>query len=51
MRISTQTFFQRNTTSILERQANTSNLNVHLTEGKRVIHGSDDPVAAAAIQR
>lgn len=51
MRISTQTFFQRNTTSILESQARTSNLNVHLTEGKRVLHGSDDPVAAASIQR
>lgn len=51
MRISTQTFFQRNTTSILESQARTSNLNVHLTEGKRVLHGADDPVAAATIQR
>ena len=51
MRISTQTFFQRNTTSILESQARTSNLNVHLTEGKRVLHGADDPVAAASIQR
>ncbi len=51
MRISTQTFFQRNTTSILEGQARTSDLNVHLTEGKRVLHGSDDPVAAASIQR
>ena len=51
MRISTQTFFQRNTTSILESQARTSNLNVHLTEGKRVLHGADDPVAAANIQR
>lgn len=51
MRISTQTFFQRNTTSILDRQAKTSDLNVHLTEGKRVLHASDDPVAAASIQR
>ncbi len=51
MRISTQTFFQRNTTSILESQAKVSNLNVHLTEGKRVLHGADDPVAAASIQR
>lgn len=51
MRISTQTFFQRNTTSILNSQAETSNLNVHLTEGKRVLHGADDPVAAASIQR
>lgn len=51
MRISTQAFFQRNTTSILESQARTSNLNVHLTEGKRVLHGADDPVAAASIQR
>lgn len=51
MRISTQTFFQRNTTSILNSQARTSNLNVHLTEGKRVLHAADDPVAAASIQR
>lgn len=51
MRVSTQTFFQRNTTSILNSQARTSNLNVHLTEGKRVLHGADDPVAAASIQR
>ena len=51
MRISTQTFFQRNTSSILDSQARTSNLNVHLTEGKRVLHGADDPVAAASIQR
>ena len=51
MRISTQTFFQRNTTSILESQARTSNMNVHLTEGKRVLHGADDPVAIATIQR
>lgn len=51
MRISTQTFFQRNTTSILEGQARASNLNVHLTEGKRVLQAADDPVAAASIQR
>lgn len=51
MRISTQTFFQRNTTAILDSQARTSNLNVHLTEGKRVLHAADDPVAAASIQR
>jgi len=51
VRISTQTFFQRNTSSILNSQARTSNLNVHLTEGKRVLHGADDPVAAASIQR
>ncbi|NQY63102.1 MAG: flagellar hook-associated protein FlgL [Alteromonadaceae bacterium] len=51
MRISTQTFFQRNTSTILDRQARTSQLNVHLTEGKRVLHAADDPVAAASIQR
>jgi len=51
VRISTQTFFQRNTNTILDKQANTSQLNVHLTEGKRVIHAADDPVAAASIQR
>lgn len=51
MRISTQTFYQRSTNSILDRQAKTSQLNVHLSESKRVIHASDDPVAAASIQR
>ena len=51
MRISTQTFYQRSTNSILDRQAKTSDLNVHLSEAKRVIHASDDPVAAASIQR
>lgn len=51
MRISTQTFYQRSTNSITEKQAITSQLNVHLTEGKRVIHAADDPVAAASIQR
>ncbi|MBL4942755.1 MAG: flagellar hook-associated protein FlgL [Colwellia sp.] len=51
MRISTQAFFQKNTTSILESQAKTSKLNVYLAEGKRVLVGSDDPVAAASIQR
>jgi flagellar hook-associated protein 3 FlgL len=51
VRISTQTFYQRSTNSIVNKQASTSQLNVHLTEGKRVIHAADDPVAAAAIQR
>ena len=51
MRISTQTFYQRNTSSITERQANLSQLNLHLTEGKLVLHAADDPVAAASIQR
>ena len=51
MRISTQTFFQRNTTSILENQAQVSQLNVKLAEGKRVLVAADDPVAAASIQR
>jgi len=51
VRISTQTFFQRNTTSILENQAQVSQLNVKLAEGKRVLVAADDPVAAASIQR
>ena len=51
MRISTQAFFQRSTTSILESQAKTSQLNVRLAEGKRVLYAADDPVAAASIQR
>jgi len=51
VRISTQSFFQRNTTTILESQAKTSQLNVRLAEGKRVLVAADDPVAAASIQR
>ena len=51
MRISTQTFYQRSTNAILDRQAKTSQLNVHLSAAKRVIQASDDPVAAASIQR
>jgi flagellar hook-associated protein 3 FlgL len=51
VRISTQTFYQRSTNTITGKQAETSQLNVHLTEGKRVIHAADDPVAAASIQR
>jgi len=51
VRISTQTFYQRSTNQITDKQATTSQLNVHLTEGKRVIHAADDPVAAASIQR
>ena len=51
MLISTQTFFQRSTNSILDAQAKTSEQNLHLAEGKRVIHAADDPVAAASIQR
>lgn len=51
MRISTQTFYQRSTNSILERQANTSQLNVKLSAAKRVLQAADDPVAAASIQR
>jgi len=35
----------------LDKQASASQLNVHLSEGKRVIHASDDPVAAGSIQR
>jgi flagellar hook-associated protein 3 FlgL len=51
VRISTQAFYQTSTNTITNKQATTSQLNVHLTEGKRVIHASDDPVAAASIQR
>jgi flagellar hook-associated protein 3 FlgL len=51
VRISTQTFYQRSTTSILDAQARTSELNVKLSAGKRVLNAADDPVAAASIQR
>jgi len=51
MRISTQTFFQRNTQSLFTKQTELSQQNVHLSTQKRVIHGSDDPVAISTIQR
>lgn len=51
MRISSQVFFMRNTTSLMEQQASLSKQNVHLSSTKRVINASDDPVAIATIQR
>ncbi|MCK5819918.1 MAG: flagellar hook-associated protein FlgL [Psychromonas sp.] len=51
MRISSQVFFQRNTTSIMAQQSKLSQQNLHLSTQKRVISGADDPVAMAAIQR
>ncbi len=51
MRISTQMFFQRNVDSILNQQSKLSQQNIHLSTQKRVIHGSDDAVAIATIQR
>lgn len=51
MRISSQMLFMRNTSSLMEQQSKLSDQNVHLSSQKRVIHGSDDPVAIATIQR
>lgn len=51
MRISTQVFYQRNTESVMTQQSKLSQQNVHLSAQKRVIHGSDDPVAVSTIQR
>ncbi len=51
MRISSQVFFQRNTNNILKHQADLSQQNIHMAAQKRVIHGSDDPVAISTIQR
>lgn len=51
MRISSQVFFMRNTTSLMEQQASLSEQNVHISSTKRVMNASDDPVAIATIQR
>lgn len=51
MRISSQMFYMRNTNNLMEQQAELSQQNIHLATQKRVIHGSDDPVAIATIQR
>jgi flagellar hook-associated protein 3 FlgL len=51
MRISTQTFYQRNVDSMLGHQGKLSQQNIHLSTQKRVIHGSDDAVAISTIQR
>ena len=51
MRISSPTFHARNTTALMDKQSDLSQKNIHLSAQKRVIHGSDDPVAIATIQR
>ncbi|MDA7746084.1 flagellar hook-associated protein FlgL, partial [Psychromonas sp.] len=51
MRISSQMFFMRNTTTVMDQQSKLSEQNIHLASQKRVLHGSDDPVAIATIQR
>ncbi|GLS89282.1 flagellar hook-associated protein FlgL [Psychromonas marina] len=51
MRISTQVFFQRNMNSVMGQQSSLNQQNMHLSEQKRVLNGSDDPVAIATIQR
>lgn len=51
MRISTQVYFQRNVNTVLSQQAKLNDQNIHLSAQKRVLNGSDDPVAIATIQR
>ena len=51
MRISSQMFYMRNTNSLMDKQSKLNDQNAHLAAQKRVIHGSDDPVAIATIQR
>ena len=51
MRISSQMLFMRNTSSLMSQQSELSDQNLHMASQKRVIHGSDDPVAIATIQR
>jgi len=51
MRISSPTFHMRNTTALMDKQTSLSEQNLHLSAQKRVLHGSDDPVAIATIQR
>ena len=51
MRISSPTFHARNTSVLMDKQSDLSQKNIHLSASKRVIHGSDDPVAIATIQR
>ncbi|WP_299668626.1 flagellar hook-associated protein FlgL [uncultured Psychromonas sp.] len=51
MRISSQMLFMRNTSSLMSQQSELSEQNLHMASQKRVIHGSDDPVAIATIQR
>ncbi len=51
MRISTPVFYQRSVTSMLDKQGSLSQQNQYLSTTKRVLTGSDDPVAIATIQR
>lgn len=49
MRISTNQFYQRNTTNIVDRQSDVNQSILNLSEGKRVITAGDDAVAANSI--
>ena len=51
MRISTQVFYNRTNENMMNQQAKLSQQNVHLSTGKRVIHGADDAVAISTIKR
>lgn len=51
VRLSTNIFYQRNVDNVNGHMADVSKLNIHLSEGKRVIHAADDPVAASSIAR
>ncbi|MCM2678945.1 flagellar hook-associated protein FlgL [Echinimonas agarilytica] len=49
MRVSTFQFYQSNTNNILDKQSRVNDQIIHLSEGKRVIVGSDDSVATNSI--
>ncbi len=49
MRISTNQFYHRNTTNIIERQSSVNQSILNISEGKRVITAGDDAVATNSI--
>jgi len=51
MRISTQMFYQRSTENVMSQQSKLSQQNQYMSAQKRVLTGSDDPVAISTIQR
>ncbi|MFT6986849.1 MAG: flagellar hook-associated protein 3 FlgL [Psychromonas sp.] len=51
MRISTQMFYQRSTENVMSQQTKLSQQNQYMSAAKRVLTGSDDPVAISTIQR
>lgn len=51
MRISTQMFYQRSSENMMSQQTKLSQQNQYMSAAKRVLTGSDDPVAISTIQR